>query len=94
MQEKTAEEKPAEQTEQVQKTAPEHTFNTETPRGAASYESVVSNVLKNAQTDVSPILKMAREVGHAEITRVVGAAIKRGDFYQPSRQEIEDQISW
>lgn len=96
MQEKTAEEeKPVEQIEQVQKAAPEHTFNTETPRGGDhSYDSVRNDVIKAASEDYCPVLKMAREVGFANITKEVGSAIKRGDFYKPSRQELEDQITW
>jgi len=93
MQEKT-QEQPAEQTEAINKAEPEHTFNTtQTPRGGVTVESVIQNVLKGAQDDYCPVLKMAREVGIDNINKVQ-AAIKRGDFYQPSAQELEDQITW
>lgn len=100
MQEKVAEpvtktqEQPIVEKTDVVKAAPEHTFTTETPRGGFSAESVRTDIIKSAQDDYCPVLKMAREVGFERISTDVAQAIKRGDFYLPSRQEVEDSITW
>lgn len=87
-------EKATPETTEVIKAAPENTFTTETPRGGHTVESVAHNILKSAREDYCPVLKMAREVGADRLSTDLAAAIKRGDFYQPSIQELEDQITW
>ncbi len=82
-----------EKTEEIV-TKAENTFTTETPRGGFTVESVQSEILKAAQDDYCPVLKMAREVGPDRLSSDLATAIKRGDFYQPTQQELEDQITW
>ena len=67
-------------TELVQKS--EHTFTTETPRPNAALE----NVDKSA-SDLSPILKDAREVGFESLSTVAQNILK-GKYYMPTADEV------
>ena len=73
--------KKSDDTEIVEKS--EHNFTTETPRPNASPETVE----KSYQTDFSPILKDAREVGHEGLSKVA-QNILSGKYYKPSDDEV------
>ena len=60
----------------------EHTFTTETPRPNAALE----NVDKSA-SDLSPILKDAREVGFESLSTVAQNILK-GKYYMPTADEV------
>jgi hypothetical protein len=93
MQSKTAQVSPVTKSnEETINVSKENTFTTETPRGGST-ESVLDSIIKSVREDYSPLLKMAREVGHEELFRVADE-IKKGTFYTPSRQELEEQLAW
>lgn len=95
MQQKTTETKPVTKSEEIEKVdvAKENQFTTSTPQGGTSVESVLEQVIKSIREDYSPVLQMAREVGHDELNKVANE-IKKGTFYTPSRQEVEEQLIW
>ena len=66
--------------ELVQKS--EHTFTTETPRPNAALETV-----DKSASDLSPILKDAREAGFESLSTVAQNILK-GKYYQPTADEV------
>ena len=60
----------------------EHTFTTETPRPNAALETV-----DKSASDLSPILKDAREAGFESLSTVAQNILK-GKYYTPSAQEV------
>ena len=66
--------------ELVQKS--EHTFTTETPRPNAALETV-----DKSASDISPILKDAREAGFESLSTVAQNILK-GKYYQPTADEV------
>ncbi len=60
----------------------EHTFTTETPRPNAALETV-----DKSASDLSPILKDAREAGFESLS-TVARNILNGKYYQPTADEV------
>jgi len=60
----------------------EHSFTTETPRPNAALETV-----DKSASDLSPILKDAREAGFESLSTVAQNILK-GKYYQPSNDEV------
>jgi len=63
-------------------TKSEHSFTTETPRPNAALETV-----DKSASDLSPILKDAREAGFESLSTVAQNILK-GKYYTPSAQEV------
>ena len=94
MQTKTAEPEPVtKSTEEKIDVAKDNQFTTSTPQGGTSIEGVLEQIIKSVREDYSPVLQMAREVGHDELNKVANE-IKKGTFYTPSRAEVEEQLLW